>query len=97
MSKDEDNPQYTRHVFICENCQFETPDGPSSQDCALNLRKNLKELAKKKCAKSEVRINASGCLGECGQAIACVIYPEGKWILGLRPGDEEKILDEITK
>lgn len=64
---------------------------------AESLRKEVKDKAAKIWPKQDVRINASGCLGRCEEGIACVIYPEQKWLTELRPDDGDKIIKEISQ
>ena len=40
-----------------------------------------------------IRVNKSGCLGNCEKGVACVIYPEGIWYT---IPDEEKAIIEIS-
>lgn len=83
------------HVFICTNCTYEEDQktiGPSNQ-----LRDEAKDLAKSKWDKSKVRINKSGCLGRCEEGVAAVIYPQEKWLTGLKQTDSEKVVSEIQK
>lgn len=49
----------------------------------------MRKLLKESCAqdpdlKKRIRINASGCLGQCENGIACVIYPQNQWHLNLQ-------------
>jgi (2Fe-2S) ferredoxin len=39
----------------------------------------------------KVRINKSGCLGRCDEAIACVAYPKGEWVVEATPQDLPEI------
>ena len=84
------SPNFSKHVFICEVCSFKKANGKCSAPAeAKAFRKQVKVMAKKYWSKKEVRINGSGCLDQCDQGICGVIYPEGKWLLNLKPGDEE--------
>ena len=87
---------YKAHVFVCTNQKKE------GKECCANkggqaFRDSLKDMAKKLFDKQDVRINASGCLDQCKDGIAVVIYPQNKWLLNLEPGDESKVLDEVQK
>lgn len=84
------------HVFICTN---EKDSGSCCQsEGAKELRTALKQRFQEKYGK-KVRINAAGCLGQCSHGIACVIYPEGKWLLGLSSDVEEAFvkIDQIIR
>jgi len=72
---------YKAHVFVCTNQK------PPGKACCADknggaLRQELKNWAKERFGR-EVRINASGCLDRCAEGIACVIYPQGEWHVGL--------------
>jgi predicted metal-binding protein len=76
---------FDRHLFICTNLK---PDGKPS--CAAKgaetLRDRVKQAASRLAAASpgrKIRVNASGCLGQCAQGIAAVCYPQGTWLTEL--------------
>ena len=51
------------HLFICTKCQYQNSrGGVCPEDMAKNFRKAVKDMAREKFNKAEVRINASGCL-----------------------------------
>jgi (2Fe-2S) ferredoxin len=88
--------KFKKHVFICEKCTFQKPDGSMSDPTEAKVfRKIVKDQALLNWPKTAVRINASGCLGQCERGISCVIYPEGQWLLELRPGQEDKVIKEL--
>lgn len=70
---------FRHHMFICSH---ERPPDASRECCAakgsLALMKALKIAAKQKGI-SEIRVQKSGCLGQCEKGISCVVYPEGVW------------------
>lgn len=72
-------PHYNHHIFVCQNQRQE--DHPMG--CCLSkgsgemynyLKARVKELGL-----SKIRVNKSGCLGQCKNGPAMVIYPEGVW------------------
>jgi len=76
---------FDAHLFICTNLK---PEGKPS--CARKgaeaLRSRVKEAAAelaKEHPERKVRVNASGCLGQCAQGIAAVCYPRGEWLTQL--------------
>ena len=86
------------HLFICTKCTYRKPNGKESDpEEAAKLRKNLKNRAREHYSKKEVRVSASGCLGECDTGIASVLYPKGEWNLSLRPEDEDKLFQKLTE
>ncbi len=70
---------FRHHMFICSH---ERPHDARRECCAdkesLALMKALKIAAKKKGI-SGIRVQKSGCLGQCERGISCVVYPEGVW------------------
>ena len=70
---------YHRHMFICSH---ERPPDASRECCAakesLALMKALKFAAKQEGLPG-IRVQKSGCLGQCERGISCVVYPEGVW------------------
>ncbi|AUN98474.1 (2Fe-2S) ferredoxin domain-containing protein [Bacteriovorax stolpii] len=86
------------HLFVCTSCTYNRPDGTeSSPEEAVAMRKNLKNRARECFSKSEVRVSASTCLGECESGIASVLYPKGEWNLRLRPEDEDALFAKLTE
>lgn len=88
-----ENNLYELHVFVCTN---KKPEG--RQCCAdknaAELRNELKAWAFKRYG-HRVRINASGCLGECTRGIASVIYPHGEWHLDLTSNSLKELQEAI--
>ena len=83
-------PTYDVHVFVCTNSK---DNGPCcAQKNAKHLREDLKKLAR---THLNVRINASGCLGQCENGITAVIYPQAKWFSHLSEMDAQKLLAEV--
>lgn len=68
--------QYERHVFVCEGKKCERAGGDAVRDA-------LKESVGRAGLKKRVRINRSGCLGQCGHGPMVVVYPEGVWYAGV--------------
>ncbi len=86
---------YEKHVFVCENRR----SGDSGREsCGHSGSADLRQLLKKKVAahglKETVRINSSGCLGECHLGPVMVIYPQGTWYAGFTEDDLEEIFNE---
>lgn len=87
-----------KHLFICTNA----PDLPNRVGkCgylnADHLLKTVKEACKNRPDAKEIRINKSGCLGQCEHGIAAVLYPEGKWFLDLKAEDSEKLMTALEE
>lgn len=88
---------YTTHLFICESCTYQTPEGETSPALAAQFRRKVKELCAKESSKDQLRVNGSQCLGACQSGLNAVLYPEGIWWRELRAGDEEKLAQDILE
>jgi predicted metal-binding protein len=96
-----DLPQFDAHLFICTNRKAEgkascAPKGSEA------LRDRVKEAAAKHSTQHpgrKIRVNASGCLGQCSQGIAAVCYPGAQWFLELSDdaASEKKCLEALFK
>lgn len=60
----------------------------------MEIRNALKKRLKQAGLKEELRINQSGCLGQCGHGPMMVVYPEGVWYSHVGLEDVERIWDE---
>ena len=90
---------FDAHLFICTNRK---PDGKPS--CAPKNSEALRDRVKAAASKLteanpelKIRVNASGCLGQCTKGIAAVCYPKGEWLLELADdaASEQKLLTLI--
>jgi (2Fe-2S) ferredoxin len=54
----------------------------------------LKSAVKQAGMKGAVRINQSGCLGQCGHGPMAVVYPEGVWYSHLDEASAKRIFVE---
>lgn len=82
------------HLFVCTNRRNEGEDCASKG--AEKLRDQIKKMAKTEFG-NKVRINASGCLGQCEKGVAAVLYPSQTWFFQVDTGDESAILDTIRQ
>lgn len=89
-----ENKPYHTHLFICTNGQ---PDQPGkcahkgSLDLLQNVKKNAMDLG------PGLRINRSGCLGQCEKGITAVLYPQGQWFYQLNKDDDSTLLTHLQK
>ena len=91
-------PQLKKHLFICTKCTYKKTDGTDSHpDEGLTLRKNLKNRIRNSEHSNQVQVTQSGCLGKCDTGISAVLYPEGKWLSGLRLENEDELYLSLTK
>ncbi len=93
----ESSKKFNIHFFMCTSCTYIENCLESDPSEGQNLRKKIKDIIKEKYPNYPIRINASGCLGQCQSGIACVIYPHNIWFRDIRPGDEEKIISKIDQ
>jgi (2Fe-2S) ferredoxin len=81
--------RFELHAFVCVSDSACNIDGQ-----AADIRKMLKSKLRETGMKEQVRINQSGCLGQCGHGPMMVVYPEGVWYSHLTMDDAERIWDE---
>lgn len=83
---------YNRHIFVCTN---KRPDGHPKGCCASkgspDVLARFKELIKERQI-LRVRANSSGCLDQCSQGAAVVVYPEAVWYGHVTADDVEEIV-----
>ena len=95
-----DGKKYDAHVFICTSCTYKGSDEEICEaDTAAKFRKAVKKEGQERYPKGgpgpQVRINASGCLGQCEHGISCVIYPQNQWLLNLRPDSSREVWEAL--
>ena len=85
--------KFEKHLFICTN-QKE----PGKECCGAKgsetLVAKLKELVTQKGLQTKVRVNKSGCLGQCSKGITVVVYPEGTWCERVTVDDAPAIFEK---
>lgn len=84
-----------KHLFICTN-GGDKPGKCGSKDSEA-FHANVKSMARELPNVHDIRVNKSGCLGQCEHGIAAVLYPEGVWKLNLKEGDEQSLLELLKK
>ena len=84
---------YDKHVFICINSRNALNSRVSCGEKGLDLRNGIvRALAEKKIKNISVRINKSGCLGQCELGPVVVIYPQGFWYYNVNLSDVPEII-----
>lgn len=83
--------QYQRHVFVCTGGKTCT-----AQDSAATFAL-LKDRVRDAALAPHVRVNHSGCLGQCGHGPMVVVYPEDVWYDGVNPEKAERIFAEHVR
>jgi len=87
-------PKYTHHIFVCENVRpSDDPRGCCAAKGSVEIREALKAETKKHGLKGVVRVNKAGCLDQCSQGPAIVVYPEGVWYGHVTIDDVTEIVD----
>lgn len=93
--------KYQAHLFICQKCTIAKAPEDDCQEKALNLclevKKKTKALYPKDSNGPQVRVSKSGCLGQCEEGIAAVLYPSGKWFLNLTGDESEELVKAIVE
>lgn len=82
---------YRKHLFFCTN---KRTNGRSC--CEDKNASDLYAYAKTKVRElglSDIRVNQSGCLGQCDYGPSLVIYPEGVWYSYHNAKDIDRIID----
>ncbi|KHK52817.1 2Fe-2S ferredoxin [Ralstonia sp. A12] len=85
---------YQRHIFFCTNRR---EDGDA---CEQHGATKLCAYAKRRFAEAaphlagHVRVNRAGCLAQCENGPAVVIYPEAVWYTYIDATDIDEIVDE---
>lgn len=93
----QDQKFFDFHLLICTNKRAVGEDclSKGSEKLIEELKPWLKSELKKIGKEDRGRINKSGCLGRCGEGIACVAYPSGEWFTDVKTEDVEKLKDWI--
>ena len=87
-------PQYKHHIFVCENVRDASdPKGSCGAKGGTEIREAFKDEVKKRGLKGTVRANKAGCLDQCSQGAAVVVYPEAIWYGHVTLGDVQEIMD----
>lgn len=88
---------YKHHIFFCTN---ERPACDARGCCqaggAQDLRAYMKACVRDQKLKN-IRVTASGCLGQCALGPAVVIYPQGIWYRCATRADVDEIIESHLK
>ena len=87
-------PHFDRHVFICTNRRApENPKGCCASRGAEEVREAFKRELHERGLKNSIRANAAGCLDQCADGVACVVYPEQVWYGHVTAADVKEIIE----
>ncbi len=78
------------HLFVCSNGKT------CPKQNAGELLSHLKGEVHSSGLRDLIRVNKSGCLGQCGHGPMLVIYPQGIWLHALE-SDDYAVLSELLK
>jgi (2Fe-2S) ferredoxin len=89
----QDDAFFDFHMMICTNERKLGEDcaGKGSKKLIEELKPWLKKELQRLGLEGKGRINQSGCLGRCGEGIACVAYPSGEWLTDVKLEDADSI------
>ncbi len=87
-------PQFKRHVFVCQNRRDGSDGRPSCAERQSEAIFHALKAGQRQHPelRGKVRINKSGCLDICDYGPAIVVYPEGTWYSGVTPEDVPEIV-----
>jgi (2Fe-2S) ferredoxin len=80
--------QYEKHVFVCTSGKECSAQGSADTFAC------LKQAARDAGISNRVRINHSGCTGQCGHGPMVVVYPQDYWYHGVDVAKAKRIFDE---
>lgn len=80
--------QYEKHVFVCTSGKT-----CAAQDSAATFQL-LKDGLREAGVTQRIRVNHSGCTGQCGHGPMVIVYPEDTWYCGVDVGAAKRILNE---
>lgn len=85
---------YRAHVLVCVT---QRPVGePSCAHQGHAVRAYLKEGVRARGLEG-VRVSRTLCLGQCAHGPNVMIYPQDRWLTGVRVEDTDAILDELER
>ncbi len=90
------NNLYNKHVFICVN-ERNSSTKKSCGKIGSELRLFLKQEILKSGLNKEIRINKSGCLGQCAKGPCFVVYPNQEWYFNITLDQSENILSKLIE
>jgi (2Fe-2S) ferredoxin len=80
--------QYQKHVFVCTSGKTCKAAGSAE------TFEYLKCAARDAGIAQHVRVNHSGCTGQCGHGPMVMVYPEDVWYGGVTVERAQRIFDE---
>lgn len=87
-------PLFAKHVFVCLNNREKSPETSCASKNGMAVFEDLKSKVKALNLNSSIRINRSGCLGQCEKGLVMVIYPQGIWYQNVNIADVDEIIEQ---
>jgi (2Fe-2S) ferredoxin/2-polyprenyl-3-methyl-5-hydroxy-6-metoxy-1,4-benzoquinol methylase len=84
---------FHHHIYACTQQKPEGAPSCTANGAAETIAALRRELARQGLADT-VQVTTCGSLGLCGRGPNMVVYPEGVWYSGVKPGDVEEIVRE---
>jgi len=85
---------YEKHVFVCLNSRpLESQTScanKNAEEVFLTLKNKIKALH----LEQKIRINRSGCLGQCEKGLVLVVYPQGIWYQNVKKENVDEIIEK---
>lgn len=87
--------QLLTQLFVCTNnlgCAF--LGGQKLRD---DIKSKMIQKLGVEAYKKNLRVNNSGCLGDCSEGIAACLMPQNKFWTDLKPEDADQLVDIVLK
>ncbi|MBL9042159.1 MAG: (2Fe-2S) ferredoxin domain-containing protein [Deltaproteobacteria bacterium] len=86
---------FERHILVCTNRRDpQNPKGSCAQSGSEGICEFFKKELIKHGLKGRMRANSSGCLDQCSQGPAVVVYPEAVWYRVPTVADAQEIIEK---
>jgi (2Fe-2S) ferredoxin len=87
-------PSFSRHIFVCVNERPpEHPKGCCKAKSGAEVRDEFKKQLAARGLAATVRANNAGCLDQCAQGVAVVVYPEQVWYGNVTVADVRELVE----
>ena len=82
------------HCFVCINERIAPKTGCGNLG-SMDLIAELKKKIRLQNLPFKLRINRSGCLGQCEKGPVMVSYPKGDWFFGVHKTDLPAVIEKL--
>jgi len=87
---------FRHHIYICDQRKPEGPPSCTANGSLLVIEALRGEIARQGLS-ADIQVTTCGSLGLCGRGPNMVVYPEGVWYSGVKPGDVAQIVCDHLK